>query len=95
MEHVEVISATEAARSFSDLLHRVHYQHQTFIIKKGSRIMARIAPEENKMPSGLKVADLFALLAKEPSLTEEEYDEQMRLLEEQRRNPAQFRAWDE
>ena len=39
-----VITATEASRSFSEVISRVAYSGETFVIKKGNRIMARIAP---------------------------------------------------
>jgi len=41
-----VMTATEASRGFSELLHRVCYGGESFVIKKGSRIMARITPVE-------------------------------------------------
>lgn len=44
MSDSEVITATEASRAFSDVLHKVAYQGQSFVIKKGSRLMARIVP---------------------------------------------------
>lgn len=44
----EIITATEASRAFSDILHRVSYSGESFTIKKGQRLMARIVPvEEN------------------------------------------------
>lgn len=39
-----LITATEASRAFSDLLHRVCYGGESFIIKKGQRLMARVVP---------------------------------------------------
>jgi antitoxin (DNA-binding transcriptional repressor) of toxin-antitoxin stability system len=39
-----LITATEASRSFSELLHRVCYGGESFVIKKGNRLMARITP---------------------------------------------------
>ncbi|MDX1975325.1 MAG: hypothetical protein SFT92_06575 [Rickettsiales bacterium] len=44
MSESKTITATEASRSFSDLLHRVCYGGESFIIKKGSRLMAKIGP---------------------------------------------------
>lgn len=53
MHKNEIISATEASRGFSDLLHRVCYKGESFIIKKGSRLMARIVPvDEETIPQG-------------------------------------------
>ena len=44
MDEPKIITATEASRSFSDLLHRVCYGGESFVIKKGNRMMAKIAP---------------------------------------------------
>ena len=44
MNEPQTITATEASRAFSDLLHRVCYGGESFIIKKGQRLMARITP---------------------------------------------------
>ena len=44
MNDPETLSATEASRSFSEVLHRVCYGGESFIIKKGNRMMARIVP---------------------------------------------------
>jgi antitoxin (DNA-binding transcriptional repressor) of toxin-antitoxin stability system len=44
MSEFEIITATEASRSFSDVLHRVCYKGESFVIKKGNRMMARIVP---------------------------------------------------
>ena len=40
----QVLTATEASRAFSELMHRVCYGGESFVIKKGQRLMARIAP---------------------------------------------------
>jgi antitoxin (DNA-binding transcriptional repressor) of toxin-antitoxin stability system len=44
MRETEILTATEASRAFSDVLHRVCYGGESFVIKKGSRLMARIVP---------------------------------------------------
>src|SRR4051812_46756956 len=44
MDDAEIITATDASRSFSELLHRVCYGGQSFIIRKGNRMMARMIP---------------------------------------------------
>lgn len=38
------ITATEAARGFSDLLHRVHYLQESFVVTKGNKPMAYVFP---------------------------------------------------
>ena len=39
-----MITATEATRHFSDLLNRVYYQKQSFDIKRGREIIAKLIP---------------------------------------------------
>jgi antitoxin (DNA-binding transcriptional repressor) of toxin-antitoxin stability system len=50
------ISATQAARQFSDLLNRVHYQGTRLEIERGNEVIAQIIPVA---PSGrLNIATL-------------------------------------
>jgi hypothetical protein len=42
MEHT--ITATELARSLSDILNRVHYRNERFIIQRNGEIIATIGP---------------------------------------------------
>ncbi len=44
MEDLKILTATEASRAFSEMLHRVCYGGESFIIMKGKRVMARILP---------------------------------------------------
>ena len=41
---IQTITATEAARAFSELLNRVRYAHQSFVILRGGERVARIEP---------------------------------------------------
>jgi antitoxin (DNA-binding transcriptional repressor) of toxin-antitoxin stability system len=43
------ISVTDAARNFSDCIHRVRYQGMTFILEKNGVAVARIVPEPGAM----------------------------------------------
>jgi antitoxin (DNA-binding transcriptional repressor) of toxin-antitoxin stability system len=38
------ITATEAARSFSDLLSRVHYRGESFLVVRNGEVLAQLAP---------------------------------------------------
>jgi prevent-host-death family protein len=38
------ISATEAARNFSDVLNRVRYRGEVFVVERGAEPMCRITP---------------------------------------------------
>jgi antitoxin (DNA-binding transcriptional repressor) of toxin-antitoxin stability system len=57
------ISATEAARTFSDVLNRIRYQGVTFTIERGGEVIARIVPAGRV---GFAGADLAALLRAAP-----------------------------
>lgn len=57
------ISATEAARSFSDLINRVGYKGERFIIERGGRPMCEMSPIDKHRFTG---RDLLALLASLP-----------------------------
>jgi len=64
METNNTITATEAIRSFSDIINKVYYQHQTFDIKKGKSIVARIVPYNYS--SKIEVKDLVSFFATSP-----------------------------
>ena len=55
---VKDISATEAARNFSDLLDAVEHDHAAFRVTRSGRAVARIVPAE--AASGRAVKELFA-----------------------------------
>lgn len=40
---LKVISVTEAARNFSDVINQVNYQGQTFLLTRGGKVVARIS----------------------------------------------------
>lgn len=64
------ISATNAARNFSDLINRVRYQGASFDIERGNEVIARISPAA---PSAtLSIADLDEQWAKLPRLDPED-----------------------
>ncbi|MGB8703015.1 MAG: antitoxin [Thermosynechococcaceae cyanobacterium] len=64
------ISATKAARNFSDLINRVRYQGASFEIERGNEVIARIIPA---VPSTtLSIADLDEQWAKLPRLDPED-----------------------
>lgn len=67
---MERISATEAARNFSDILNRVRYQGASFEIARGNEVVARIVPAAP--PRTVKVAALDELFTKLPKLGPED-----------------------
>jgi antitoxin (DNA-binding transcriptional repressor) of toxin-antitoxin stability system len=57
------ISATQAARQFSDLLNRVHYRGEEFVIERGGEPVCTLSPLKPATCSG---AELLALLRSLP-----------------------------
>ena len=58
---VQTITATEAGRAFSELLNRVRYEHQSFIILRGGERVARIEPASPPTaPTGSELDRLLA-----------------------------------
>lgn len=57
------ISATQAARTFSDLLNRVRYKGEEFVVERNGEPVCRIVPVEPKSFTG---ADLIRLLKSLP-----------------------------
>jgi antitoxin (DNA-binding transcriptional repressor) of toxin-antitoxin stability system len=57
------ISATHAARMFSDLLNRVRYRSESFVIERGGEAVCRLIPAG---PSRCTVAELATYLRAGP-----------------------------
>ena len=62
------VSATEAARNFSELLNRVRYRGETFIIERGGEAVGELRPAASPRFTG---ADLVALLRSLPPVDED------------------------
>ena len=58
------ISATKAARNFSDLLNRVRYGGESFIVERGGKPMCEILPARPPRFNGRELADLLRSLPK-------------------------------
>ncbi len=58
-----IVSATQAARTFSDLLNRVRYRGESFVIERGGEPICEMAPVKPHRFSG---ADLLGLLRSLP-----------------------------
>jgi antitoxin (DNA-binding transcriptional repressor) of toxin-antitoxin stability system len=58
------ISATRAARTFSDLLSRVRYRGETFVIERGGEPVGRLVPAT---PPPCTLAQLAQLLRELPA----------------------------
>ena len=58
------ISATETSRRFSELMNRVHYRGESFVVERGGRPMCEILPAQPPKFSGRELADLLRSLPK-------------------------------
>ena len=88
MDEPQTITATEASRSFSELLHRVCYGGESFVIKKGQRLMARITPVVSVAEPAAVEAALPAFDMDEPlpdNVTPEEAEYYRTVIEQIRR----------
>ena len=58
------ISSTQAARTFSDLLNRVCYRGEEFIVERGGEPVCTISPVKPLQCTGAELAALFKSLPK-------------------------------
>ena len=82
------ISATQAARSFSDLLNRVRYRGEEFIIERGGEPVCRLVPAG---PRKFTVADMVALLQSLPKPDPGYWDDLEQIQKEQKPEVAASR----
>ncbi len=73
------ISSTRAARSFSDILNRVRYRGQTFIVERRGEAVCEISPAK---PVTSTVADFVRLIRSVPKPDNEYFE----ILEELRKS---------
>jgi len=58
------ISATQAARSFSELMNRVRYRGESFVVERGGKPICEILPARPPKFSGAELANLLRSLPK-------------------------------
>src|SRR5208282_4152329 len=58
------ISATEAVRSFSELMNRVRYRGESFLVERGGKLICEIRPAAPAKFSGAELANLLRSLLK-------------------------------
>ena len=68
----KVITVTDMARSFSDIVGQVYYKGETFDIKRGANIVARITPV--KSSNTIAVKDLNDFFLNGPHLDKDDID---------------------
>jgi prevent-host-death family protein len=56
------ISATEAARRFSEVVNRVRYRNETFVVKRGGEPVCEIVPVRTKTFTGRDFVKLLRTL---------------------------------
>jgi antitoxin (DNA-binding transcriptional repressor) of toxin-antitoxin stability system len=61
---VRVVSATEAARSFSDLINRVCYRGETYIVERGGHPMCELSPVATRRFTGADFSAILPTLAR-------------------------------
>ncbi|MDC0864755.1 antitoxin [Rickettsiaceae bacterium] len=70
---IKLITATDVVRSFSDIIGRVYYKGETFEIKKGNNIVARLSPaKENPI---LSISDLNKFFKSSAHLSPEDVND--------------------
>ena len=60
------VSATEAVRTLSDLLNRIRYRGEEFVVERAGEAVCRMTPASS--PSGLSFRDLAVLLRETPAV---------------------------
>lgn len=63
-----IVSATEASRTFSIILNKVHYQGEIYEIKRGKEVIAKISPAESPKKSKMNLNELKVFLSRVPHL---------------------------
>lgn len=58
------VSATEAARSFSELMNRVRYKGECFLVERGGKPICEIVPAKPTRFTGRELAMLLRTLPK-------------------------------
>jgi len=60
------ISATEASRNFSDILNRVKYKGEVFVVERNGEVVCRIVPADRPVEwkSAAELADAWSRLPK-------------------------------
>jgi hypothetical protein len=66
------ISATEAARNFSELVNRVHYRRESYLVQRGGQVVCEIRPAYEA--TGFTGNDLARLLRSLPHAPSEYLD---------------------
>ncbi len=80
----QIVKATEAVRSFYDIINRVYYKGENFDIEKGNNTVTKITPVENKFY--VKVKNLDEFFKNGPHLDPENAEQFMKDVDDVRRS---------
>lgn len=83
------ITATQLARSLSDVLSRVHYQGERFVVKRNGETVATLEPPEPRTEATLR--DLVAFVMSQPTPDDTFADDLEAIHAAQ--PPAEFPEW--
>ncbi len=87
-----IITATKATRTFSNLLNQVCYQGKTFDIKRGKEIIATLTPATPT--NSTKIKSLNAIFKNLPALDEKDFADFNKILKESRKLKQDENPWD-
>jgi antitoxin (DNA-binding transcriptional repressor) of toxin-antitoxin stability system len=88
---MKTVTVTEAARNFSELVSRVHYQGETALLIKGGRPMAKVTPARRPR-TGRDLALVWPTLPRLDAREAKAFDRD--LSEARRRLPEIKSKWD-
>jgi antitoxin (DNA-binding transcriptional repressor) of toxin-antitoxin stability system len=71
MSAAKKISATDAARSFSDVVARVRYRGEEFVVEKGGEAVCRISPMGPVNAGKSTLGDLMKVLRDLPAVDDD------------------------
>jgi antitoxin (DNA-binding transcriptional repressor) of toxin-antitoxin stability system len=90
----KVITVTDMMRTFSDVIGKVYYQGESFDIKKGANIVARLSPP--KVRPTITGKDLRKFLSSMPHLDNDDIDDFETCIRDIRsqKDTKSFSKWD-
>lgn len=90
----KLITATDLVRSFSDIVGRVYYKRETFDIKKGANIVARLSPV--KIAFTVSIKDLNKFFHNVPHLDQGDIKEFTKTVSDLKslKNTRELNKWD-
>ncbi len=91
-----IVTATEASRTFSSILNKVHYLGESYEIRRGKEVIACIVPAKPNREV-LKVAELNAIFEHLPTLDEkdkEAFANDIESIRHQMNNEDRSKLWD-